>query len=58
MPGQRRGRAGSVLPVRCDGEPVTDPAFALALPADFVPWEQVVDAYLARVAGEPHQAAA
>jgi len=35
-----------IFPLRFDGEPVTDPAFALQLPADFRPWEQVVQAYL------------
>ena len=52
------GRAGFILPVRLDGEPVTDLAYALPLPADFVPWEQVVEAYLATFAPEPQRAAA
>jgi hypothetical protein len=44
------GGVGRVMPVRLDGEPVTDPAVALPLPADLVPWEQVVEAYLAGIA--------
>ena len=55
---QAKGRAGYILPVRLDGEPVTDLAYALPLPADFVPWEQVVEAYLATFAPEPQRAAA
>ncbi len=54
----RTGSAGSILPVRLDGEPITDPAFALPLPADFVPWEQVVEAYLRTFAAAPHRAGA
>ena len=41
-----RSEGGMIFPLRFDGEPVTDPAFALQLPADFRPWEQVVQAYL------------
>jgi hypothetical protein len=52
------GTSGGILPVRRDGEPVTDPAFALPLPPDFVPWERVVAAYLARFAPPPQRAAA
>ena len=57
-PRQMTGSAGLILPVRLDGEPVTDPAFALPLPVDFVPWEQVVEAYLLTVAAHHHRAAA
>ena len=54
----RTGSVGMILPVRLDGEPVTDPAFALPLPADFVPWEQMVEAYLRTFAADPCRAAA
>ena len=57
-PRQMTGSAGVLLPARLDGEPVTDPAVALPLPADFMPWEQVVEAYLLTVATHPHRAAA
>ena len=57
-PRQITGSTGIILPVRLDGEPVTDPAFALPLPADFVPWEQVVEAYLLTFAPDPGRAAA
>jgi hypothetical protein len=39
--------SSQLLPVRLDGEPVTDPVFALPLPLTFQPWERVVAAYLA-----------
>ena len=41
-----------------DGEPVTDLAFALPLPTDFVPWELVVEAYLVSFEPQPQRAAA
>ncbi len=57
-PRQISGRPGFIMPVRLDGEPVTDPAYALPLPADFVPWEQAVEIYLATFATTPDRVAA
>jgi hypothetical protein len=46
-----------IFPVRFDGEPVTDPMFALPLPVDFRPWEHIVAAYLADRTAELRRAA-
>ena len=58
VPSRSSGSAGFILPVRLDGEPVTDLAFALPLPTDFVPWELVVEAYLVSFEPQPQRAAA
>jgi len=48
MPHEPSDRQGTHLyPIGLDGEPVTDPRYALPAPADFRPWEEVVAAYLA-----------
>jgi hypothetical protein len=52
------GNPGFIMPVRHDGEIVTDPAFALPLPADFIPWERAVAAYLATLATPGYRTAA
>ena len=57
-PSRPSGSAGFSLPVRLDGEPVTDLAYALPLSVDFVPWEQAVEAYLTRFEPQPQRAAA
>jgi hypothetical protein len=50
MPRQQSdGRSAYLLPLRFDGEPVTDSTYTLPLPADFRPWEEAVAAYLAEI---------
>jgi hypothetical protein len=44
---QTNRRSARLFPLRFDGEPVTDPTFALPLPTDFQAWEEVVANYLA-----------
>lgn len=58
MPRQQiHRRSATIVPVRFDGETVTDPAYALPLPPDFRPWEDVVSAYLAARTAELRHAA-
>jgi hypothetical protein len=44
---QTNRRNARLFPLGLDGEPVTDPTFAIPLPADFQAWEEVVANYLA-----------
>ena len=47
-----RGRTGTILPVRLDGEPVSSAELALQLTWHIEPWETVVEAYIAACEAE------